>query len=85
MSEVALGDLPADVRERLAGLPWSATVVYLELEAASGPRTVRQLAYDMCRPERTVLSALRRLHDAGLVSCDPRHEDPPTSEWSVAE
>lgn len=85
MSDAALSDLPPDVRDRLAELPWSATVVYLELEAASGPRTVRKLAYDMCRSERTVLSALRRLHQADLVSCSPRHRDPPTSEWSVAE
>ena len=85
MTDGAVSDLDATTRDRLAELPWSATAVYLELEAASGPRTVRQLAYDMCRPERTILSALRQLHDADLVSCSPRHADPPTSEWSVDE
>ena len=85
MSDGAVSELDAYTRDQLAELPWSATVVYLELEAAAGPRTVRKLAYDLCRSERTVLSSLRRLHQAGLVSCDPRHQDPPTSEWSVAE
>lgn len=85
MSDVAVSNLDAHTRDQLAELPWSSTVVYLELKAASGPRTVRKLAYDLCRSERTILSALRRLHQEGLVSCDPRHQDPPTSEWSVAE
>ena len=83
MSDAALGDLPATVRDRLADLPPTASLVYLELDAAGGPRTVHQLSYDMARPERSILRALRQLHDKGLVSCSPRHTDPPSSEWRI--
>jgi len=85
MSNAALGDLPAVVRDRLADLPPTASLVYLELDASDGPRTVRRLSYDMGRPERSILRALRQLHDEDLVSCSPRHTDPPSSEWRVNE
>ncbi|MFC5135479.1 MULTISPECIES: MarR family transcriptional regulator [Haloferacaceae] len=83
MTDAALGDLDRPTREQLADLPPTASLVYLELYAADGPRTLRQLTYRMARPETSIHRALRQLHDEGLVSCDPRHTDPPSSEWSV--
>src|SRR6056297_3497188 len=85
VSDAALGDLPVSVRDQLAKLPPTASLVYLELAAAAGPRTVRQLSYEMVRPERSILRALRQLHDEDLVTCSPRHTDPPSSEWSINE
>ena len=83
MSDAALGDLDRRTRERLADLPPTASLVYLELYNADGPRTLRQLTHRMARPERSILRALRQLHDENLVSCSPRHTDPPSSEWEV--
>lgn len=78
-----LGDLDRRTREKLADLPPTASLVYLELHAAAGPRTLRQLAYEMARPRKSVHRALRTLHDEGLVECSPRHTNPPASEWEV--
>ncbi|GAA0539804.1 MarR family transcriptional regulator [Halorubrum ejinorense] len=83
MSDATLSDLDTRKRERLADLPPTASLVYLELHNASGPRTLRQLTYQMARPERSILRALRQLHDEDLVSCSPRSTDPPSSEWRV--
>ncbi|RLM67649.1 MarR family transcriptional regulator [Halorubrum sp. Atlit-26R] len=83
MGDAALGDLDRRTRECLADLPPTASLVYLELYNADGPRTLRQLTYQMARPERSILRALRQLHDEDLVSCSPRHTDPPSSEWEV--
>lgn len=80
---IALADLPRPTRERLGDLPPTATVVYLHLRNEGGPRTLRQIAYETARPRKSVHRALRTLHDAGLVSCSPRHTDPPASEWTI--
>jgi DNA-binding MarR family transcriptional regulator len=85
MSDAALGDLDRRTRERLAELPPTASLVYLELYNADGPRTLRQLTHQMARPETSIHRALRQLHDEDLVSCSPRHTDPPQSEWRVDE
>jgi predicted transcriptional regulator len=83
MSDATLGDLDAQTRERLSDLPPTASLVYLELHNARGPRTLRQLTHRTARPETSVHRALRQLHDEGLVSCSPRHTDPPQSEWEA--
>ena len=84
MSETAdVADLPRSTRDRLAELPPTATVVYLHLRNEGGPRSLRQIAYETARPERSVRRALRQLHDENMVSCSPRHTDPPSSEWEV--
>jgi hypothetical protein len=80
---IALADLPRPTREQLGDLPPTATVVYLHLRNEGGPRTLRQIAYETARPERSVRRALRQLHDEEMVSCSPRHTDPPSSEWKV--
>jgi hypothetical protein len=80
---VDVADLPRPMREQLGELPPTATVVYLHLHNEGGPRTLRQIAYETVRPERSVRRALRQLHDEGLVSCSPRHTDPPSSEWEA--
>jgi len=85
MSEtVDVADLPRSTREQLAELPPTATVVYLHLHNEGGPRTLRQIAYETVRPRKSVHRALRTLHDEGLVSCSPRHTEPPASEWTIA-
>ena len=84
MSEtVDVADLPRSTRERLSELPPTATVVYVHLYNEGGPRTLRQIAYETVRPQRSVRRALRQLHDEDMVSCSPRHTDPPSSEWEV--
>jgi len=83
MSDAALGDLDRRTRERLADLPPTASLVYLELHAANGPRTLRQLTHRMARPETSVHRALRQLHDEKLVSCSARSTDPPQTEWET--
>ncbi|ELZ48997.1 hypothetical protein C464_06285 [Halorubrum coriense DSM 10284] len=83
MTDAALGDLDRHTREQLADLPPTASLVYLELYNAGGPRTLRQLTHRTARPERSVLRALRQLYDEDLVSCSPRHTEPPQSEWRV--
>ena len=83
MSDATLGDLDIRTRERLADLPPTASLVYLELHNVNGPRTLRQLTHQMARPETSIHRALRQLHDEDLVSCSPRHTDPPQSEWRV--
>lgn len=85
MSKSTLGDLDRRTRERLADLPPTASLVFLELRNADAPRTLRQLTQSMARPETSIHRALRQLHDANLVSCSPRHTDPPQSEWKVNE
>lgn len=85
MSNASLGDLDRGTRERLADLPPTASLVFLELANADGPRTLRQLTHRTARPETSVHRGLRQLHDEGLVSCSPRHTDPPSSEWRVDE
>ena len=86
MSEaVDVADLPRSTRDRLAELPPTATVVYLHLRNEGGPRTLRQIAYETARPQRSTRRALRQLHDEEMVSCSPRHTDPPSSEWEVIE
>ena len=84
MSSAALGDLDRRTREQLSELPPAASLVYLELHAADGARTLRQVAYKTARPRKSVHRALRTLHDEGLVTCSPRHTDPPASEWKIA-
>lgn len=83
MTDATLGDLDRRTRECLAELPPTASLVYLELRNADGPRTLRQLTHRTARPETSVHRALRQLHDEDLVSCSPRHTDPPQSEWNV--
>jgi len=83
MSDATLGDLDRRTRERLADLPPTASLVFLELRNADSPRTLRQLTHLTARPETSIHRALRQLHDEDLVSCSPRHTDPPQSEWSV--
>ena len=83
MSDAALGDLDCRTRERLADLPPTASLVYLELYNASGPRTLRQLTHRMARPETSVHRALRQLHDENLITCSARHTDPPQTEWEA--
>jgi len=84
MSEtVDVSDLSRPTRERLGDLPPTATVVYLHLRNEGGPRTLRQIAYETARPQRSTRRALRQLHDEEMVSCSPRHTDPPSSEWEV--
>ncbi|CAL92461.1 MarR family transcriptional regulator [Halorubrum virus BJ1] len=84
MSEtVDVADLSQTTRERLRDLPPTATVVYVHLRNEGSPRTLRQIAYETVRPERSVRRALRQLHDEDLVSCSPRHTDPPQSEWEA--
>jgi len=78
-----IADLPRTMRERLAEVPSTAVVVYLHLRNEGGPRTIEQIAYETVRPERSVRRALRQLHDEELVSCSPRHTDPPKSEWEA--
>ena len=85
MSEtVDVADLPRTTRERLSNLPPTATLVYLHLYNEGGPRTLRQIAYETARPRKSVHRALRILHDEDLVSCSPRHTEPPASEWKIA-
>ena len=85
MSEtVDVADLPRTTRERLAELPPTATVVYVHLHNESGARTLKQIAYETVRPRKSVHRALRTLHDEDLVSCSPRHTEPPASEWEIA-
>lgn len=83
MSESTLTDLSRSTREQLAELPPTATIVYLHLHNEGGPRTLRQIAYETVRPQRSIRRALRQLHEVELVSCSPRHTDPPSSEWEV--
>lgn len=84
MTETAdVADLPRSTREQLGELPPTATVVYLHLHNEGGPRTLRQIEYEIARPRKSVHRALRTLHDEGLVSCSPRHTDPPASEWMI--
>ena len=84
MSEtVDVADLPRPTRERLAELPPTATVVYVHLCNEGGARTLKQIAYETVRPQRSVRRALRQLHDEDMVTCSPRHTDPPSSEWEV--
>jgi DNA-binding transcriptional ArsR family regulator len=85
MSGGVLSDLPAEIRDRLVELPRTAALVYLELRAAPGERTVRQLSRETGLPQRSVRRALRHLDDAGLADSTPRHDDPPTPEWRVSE
>jgi len=80
---VDVADLPRTTRERLSDLPPTATVVYLHLRNESGPRTLKQIASETVRPRKSVHRALRTLHDEGLVSCSPRHTEPPASEWKI--
>ena len=82
---VDVADLPRSTRERLADLPPTATVVYLHLRNEGGPRSLRKIAYETARPQRSARRALRQLHDEEMVSCSPRHTDPPSSEWEVNE
>jgi len=77
-------DLPRPKREALAELPPTATVVYMYLCNQSGPRTLRQIAYETARPRKSVHRALRTLHDEELIDCSPRHTDPPASEWKIS-
>lgn len=85
MSEtVDVADLPRSTREQLGEFPPTATVVYLHLHNEGGPRTLRQIAYETARPRKSVHRALRTLHDEGLVTCSPRHTEPPASEWTIA-
>jgi predicted transcriptional regulator len=81
---VDVADLPRPTREHLADLPPTATVVYLHLHNEGGARTLRQIAYETARPRKSIHRALRTLHDEGLVSCSPRHTEPPASEWKIA-
>lgn len=81
---VDVADLSRSTRKQLGDLPPTATVVYLHLRNEGGPRTLRQIAYETARPRKSVHRALRTLHDEGLVSCSPRHTDPPASEWKIA-
>ena len=83
MSDAALGDLDRRTRDRLANLPPTASLVYLELYNADGPRTLRQLTHRMARPETSVHRALRQLHDENLITCSARHTDPPQTEWEA--
>ena len=83
MSKSTVRELDDEVRRRLEDLPPTAVLVYMELQNGRQPRTLKQLAYDTMRPRSTVHSALRQLHDVGLVSCSPRYHDPPTSEWRI--
>jgi len=83
MGDAALGDLDRRIREQLADLPPTASLVYLELHAADGPQTLRQLTHRTARPETSIHRALRQLHDEDLVVCSQRHTDPPSTEWSV--
>ena len=83
MSNASLGDLNRHTRERLADLPPTASLVYLELYVADGPRTLRQLTHNTARPETSVHRALRQLHGEDLIVCSQRHTDPPSTEWSV--
>lgn len=85
MSSGVLSDLPPEVRDRVVELPRTAALVYLELRAASSGRTVRQLSRETSLPQRSVRRALRNLDSAGLAESTPRHDDPPTPEWSVPE
>ncbi|GAB7010480.1 helix-turn-helix domain-containing protein [Halorubrum trueperi] len=85
MTDATLGNLDRLTRERLAELPPTASLVYLELRNADGPRTLRQLSRQMARPKTSAHRALRQLHEKNLVTCSPRHTDPPSSEWSVDE
>ena len=85
MSEGTVRELDNDVRRRLEDLPPTAVLVYMELRNGRQPRTLKQLVYDTMRPRSTVHSALRQLHDAGLVSCSPRYHNPATSEWRIDE
>lgn len=85
MTDGVLSDLPAEIRDRVVELPRTAALVYLELRAASRPRTVRQLARETSLPQRSVRRALRHLDEAGLAESTPRHDDPPTPEWEVTE
>jgi len=80
---VDVADLPRSTRDRLGDLPPTATLVYLHLRNENGPRTLRQIAYETGRPQRSIRRALRQLHDENMVSCTPRHTDPPSSEWEV--
>ena len=63
----------------------TGTDVYLHLRNEGNPRTLRQIAYETVRPQRSIRRALRQLHEEGMVSCSPRHTDPPQSEWQVNE
>lgn len=81
MVDATLGHLDRHTRERLADLPPTASLVFLELRNADGPQTLSQLTHRMARPETSIHRALRQLHDADLVSCSPRHTDPSQSEW----
>lgn len=83
MSDAALGDLDRRTRDHLADLPPTASLVFLELHNADKPRTLRQLTHRMARPQTSIHRALRQLHEEDLVSCSPRHTDPPQSEWRV--
>jgi len=82
---VDVADLPRSTREHLAELPPTATIVFLHLRNEGNPRTLRQIAYETVRPQRSIRRALRQLHEEGMVSCSPRHTDPPQSEWQVNE
>jgi len=81
---VDVADLPRSTREHLAELPPTATIVHLHLRNEDGPRTLRQIAYETARPRKSVHRALRTLHGEDLVTCSPRHTDPPASEWKIA-
>jgi len=81
---VDVADLPRPTREHLAELPPTATLVYLHLRNEGGPRTLKQIAYETARPRKSVHRALRKLHDEDLVTCSPRHTEPPASEWTIA-
>mgnify|MGYP000383306387 CR=1 FL=1 len=85
MTSAVLSELPPELRERVVEVPRTAALVYLELYAASGARTVRQLARQTGLPQRSVRRALRRLDEVNLATSSPRHEDPPVPEWSVTE
>lgn len=85
MSSAVLSDLPPELRVRLVELPRTAALVYLELRAAPGERTIRQLARQSGLPQRSVRRALRRLDEEGLATSTPSRTDPPVPEWSVTE
>jgi len=85
VTSAVLSDLPPELRERLVELPRTAALVYLELRAAPGERTIRQLARQSGLPQRSVRRALRRLDEEGLATSTPSRTDPPVPEWSVTE
>jgi len=85
VSDAALGDLDAHTRERLAELPPTASLVYLELRTSSEPQTLEQLTQRMSRPKTSVHRALKQLCEVKLVTRSPRHAEPRQTEWIVID